>query len=164
MHQTLKDHDVEPSGAIRTLFQTAGKWNWLQTRSPSFRDPIVLSGRSRHLVPKALSVSVATVRSWYFDPKTGRWRWPVNGADLVYPGIYLGDAWVAHWIEHDMVCFIFVFWDRFRKSFSHSTTCSYSLFHPYCSWWIPRIHSYHRVYRFDDEIHIIPIWFKEWEY
>ena len=52
----------------------------------------MLSGRSRHLVPKALSVSVATVRSWYFDPKTGRWRWPVNGADLVYPGIYLGDA------------------------------------------------------------------------
>lgn len=64
----------------------------LQTRTLSFRDPIVLSGRSRHLVPKALSVSVATVRSWYFDPKTGRWRWPVNGADLVYPGIYLGDA------------------------------------------------------------------------
>ena len=22
----------------------------------------------------------------------GRWHYPVNGADLVYPGVYLGDA------------------------------------------------------------------------
>ena len=25
----------------------------------------------------------------------GKWRWPVNGADLVYPGIYLGDETTA---------------------------------------------------------------------
>ena len=25
----------------------------------------------------------------------GKWRWPINGADLVYPGIYLGDETTA---------------------------------------------------------------------
>ena len=25
----------------------------------------------------------------------GKWRWPTNGADLVYPGIYLGDESTA---------------------------------------------------------------------
>ena len=25
----------------------------------------------------------------------GKWRWPVNGADLVTPGIYLGDETTA---------------------------------------------------------------------
>ena len=25
----------------------------------------------------------------------GKWRWPVNGADLVFPGIYLGDETTA---------------------------------------------------------------------
>ena len=51
-----------------------------------------LSVGSRALVPPRLSVGVREVRSWLMDPKTGRWRWPVNGADQVYPGIFLGDA------------------------------------------------------------------------
>jgi hypothetical protein len=55
-------------------------------------NPIVLSGRSRSLVPKSLSLTVTQVRSWYFDPQTGKWRWPLNGADQVYPGIFLGDS------------------------------------------------------------------------
>lgn len=54
--------------------------------------PIAISARSKELIPKQLSVSVDQVRRWYRDPETGKWRWPVNGADLVYPGIYLGDA------------------------------------------------------------------------
>ena len=56
------------------------------------REYISLSGHSRERIPKNLSVSVPTVRNWFRDPKTGKWWWPINGADLVYPGIYLGDA------------------------------------------------------------------------
>ena len=28
----------------------------------------------------------------YISMYLGRWHYPVNGADLVYPGVYLGDA------------------------------------------------------------------------
>ncbi|XP_059090927.1 dual specificity protein phosphatase 3-like [Tigriopus californicus] len=59
------------------------------------KEHICLTGRSRQLIPKNLSVSVQTVRSWYMDPKTGRWHWPVNGADEVYPGLFLGDESTA---------------------------------------------------------------------
>ena len=38
-----------------------------------------------------LSTTVTKIQDLCRDPKTGRWRWPSNGADLVYPGIYLGD-------------------------------------------------------------------------
>ena len=40
---------------------------------------------------KCLSTSVLKMQDLCRDPKTGKWRWPINGADLVYPGIYLGD-------------------------------------------------------------------------
>ena len=47
--------------------------------------------RSKDRLPKKLSVSVAAVRELCLDPKTKRWHWPFNGADIVYPNIYLGD-------------------------------------------------------------------------
>ena len=56
------------------------------------KEYISLSARSKALIPKSLSVSVKSVRDRYRDPETGKWRWPQNGADLVYPGIFLGDA------------------------------------------------------------------------
>ena len=40
---------------------------------------------------QCLSTTVTEMQDLCRDPKTGRWRWPINGADLVYPGIYLGD-------------------------------------------------------------------------
>lgn len=40
---------------------------------------------------KFLSTTVTKMQDLCRDPKTGRWKWPINGADLVYPGIYLGD-------------------------------------------------------------------------
>jgi len=43
------------------------------------------------LIPPRRSVSVREARQWLRDPLTGRWRWPTNGADEVYPGIFLGD-------------------------------------------------------------------------
>ena len=55
------------------------------------REYVMLSARSRP-PSKEASLSVAAVRRWYMDPVTGKWWWPVNGADMVYPGIYLGDA------------------------------------------------------------------------
>jgi hypothetical protein len=56
------------------------------------KNPLWLTSRSKDLLPKTMSLTVSEVRKWYMDPKTGKWRWPLNGADLVYPGIYLGDA------------------------------------------------------------------------
>ena len=56
------------------------------------KEHICLSARSKDLIPKNLSVSVRQARDRLRDPDTGKWRWPTNGADLVYPGIYLGDA------------------------------------------------------------------------
>lgn len=53
---------------------------------------IVISRRAKERLPKKLSTSVTSVRDLYRDPKTGRWHWPVNGADLVFNNIYLGDA------------------------------------------------------------------------
>ena len=40
---------------------------------------------------KCLSTTVPKMQDLCRDPTTGRWRWPINGVDLVYPGIYLGD-------------------------------------------------------------------------
>ena len=56
------------------------------------KEHICLSARSRDLIPKNLSVSVRQARDRLRDPETGKWRWPTNGADLVSPGVYLGDA------------------------------------------------------------------------
>ena len=56
------------------------------------KEPIWLTKRSKDELQRKLSVSVLEVRSLYLDPDTGGWKWPINGADLVYPGIYLGDA------------------------------------------------------------------------
>ena len=53
---------------------------------------IFLSARSKERLPKIMSTTVSAIRTLCFDPRTGKWRWPVNGADLVFPGIYLGDA------------------------------------------------------------------------
>ena len=40
---------------------------------------------------KGLSTTASKMQDLCRDPNTGKWRWPINGADLVYPGIYLGD-------------------------------------------------------------------------
>ena len=54
---------------------------------------ILISRLSRDRLPKKLSTSVAAIRDLCYDPATpGKWRWPTNGADLVFPHIYLGDA------------------------------------------------------------------------
>ena len=53
---------------------------------------ILISRLSRDRLPKKLSTSVTAIRDLCYDPKTGKWRWPTNGADLVFPNIYLGDA------------------------------------------------------------------------
>ena len=53
---------------------------------------IHLSTRSKERLPKKLSTSVSAIRDLCYDPKTGKWHWPKNGADLVHPRIYLGDA------------------------------------------------------------------------
>ncbi len=53
---------------------------------------IWLSVDSKQLLPASRSLSVREVRDWFRDPVSGRWRWPENGADQVYPGIFLGDA------------------------------------------------------------------------
>ena len=34
-------------------------------------------------------------RRLFYPYTVGKWHWPVNGADEVYPGIYLGDAATA---------------------------------------------------------------------
>ena len=52
---------------------------------------IVLSQRSKERLPKKLSTSVRDIIDLCLDPKTKRWHWPKNGADLVFPQIYLGD-------------------------------------------------------------------------
>ena len=54
-------------------------------------EAIYLSGR-RGKEPKKLSVSVPQIRDLLRDPETGKWKWPLNGADEVYPGIFLGDG------------------------------------------------------------------------
>ena len=53
------------------------------------RNVIVL--RSKERLPKRLSTTVSAIRDLCLDPKTKRWHWPQNGADLVFPHIYLGD-------------------------------------------------------------------------
>jgi len=54
---------------------------------------ILISRLSRDRLPKKLSTTVAAIRDLCYDPATpGKWRWPSNGADLVFPNIYLGDA------------------------------------------------------------------------
>ena len=53
---------------------------------------IVLSRLAKERMPKKLSMSVTAVRDLCRDPHTGKWQWPQNGADLVHPKIYLGDA------------------------------------------------------------------------
>ena len=45
-----------------------------------------------HIRKKCLSTSVSKMIDLCRDPKTGKWKWPINDADLVYPGIYLGDG------------------------------------------------------------------------
>ena len=47
--------------------------------------------KRRRNYEKCLSTTVSEMIDLCRDPKTGRWRWPVNGVDLVYPNIYLGD-------------------------------------------------------------------------
>ena len=37
-------------------------------------------------------VSVSRIRDLLLDPVTGKWKWPINDADEVYPGILLGDG------------------------------------------------------------------------
>jgi len=56
-------------------------------------DVICLSGRRR--APKPLSVSVSEIRDLLMDPVTGKWKWPVNDADQVFPGLFLGDGSTA---------------------------------------------------------------------
>jgi len=56
---------------------------------------IHLSSLSKERLPKKLSTSVSAIRDLCYDPKSGKWHWPKNGADLVQPGIYLGDASTA---------------------------------------------------------------------
>jgi len=56
---------------------------------------IHLSPLGRERLPKKLSTSVSAIRDLCYDPKTGKWHWPKNGADLVHPHIYLGDASTA---------------------------------------------------------------------
>ena len=55
-------------------------------------EPIVISRLAKERMPKKLSTSVAAIRNLCLDPKTQKWHWPINGADLVHPKIYLGDA------------------------------------------------------------------------
>nr|ACO12153.1 Dual specificity protein phosphatase 3 [Lepeophtheirus salmonis] len=60
---------------------------------------IFLSSLARKEYSGGKSTSVLKMRDLLRDPITGRWRWPVNGADQVYPGIYLGDAYTAMCIK-----------------------------------------------------------------
>lgn len=53
---------------------------------------IVLTRLAKERMPKKLSMSVTAVRDLCRDPLSGKWHWPQNGADLVAPKIYLGDA------------------------------------------------------------------------
>ena len=55
-------------------------------------EPIFLSSLSKERLPKKLSTSVAAIRDLCYDPKTRKWHWPQNGADLVHPRIFLGDV------------------------------------------------------------------------
>ena len=48
--------------------------------------------RGRKHAAKPLSVSVQRIYDLLVDPVTGKWKWPVNDADEVYPGILLGDG------------------------------------------------------------------------
>ena len=53
---------------------------------------ILISRLSRDRLPKRLSTTVSAIRDLCYDPKTGKWKWPTNGADQILPNIYLGDA------------------------------------------------------------------------
>lgn len=55
---------------------------------------ILLSRMSRERMPKKLSTTVTAIQDRYRNAK-GKWFWPTNGADLVYPNIYLGDVATA---------------------------------------------------------------------
>ena len=50
---------------------------------PGLKDNLV----SKYTI-SAMSTSVNDVRNLCRDPKTGKWRRPINGADLVFPGHY----------------------------------------------------------------------------
>ncbi len=55
-------------------------------------EAIVFTRLAKERLPKKLSTSVAAIRELCYDPKTRKWHWPQNGADLVQPHIFLGDA------------------------------------------------------------------------
>ena len=55
-------------------------------------DKTIAIGRlAKERLPKKLSTTVAAIRDLCLDPKTGKWHWPQNGADMVYTNLYLGD-------------------------------------------------------------------------
>ena len=53
---------------------------------------IVISRLAKERLPKKLSTTVAAIRELCLDPDSGKWRWPQNGADMVYSNIYLSDV------------------------------------------------------------------------
>ncbi|XP_023328603.1 dual specificity protein phosphatase 3 isoform X2 [Eurytemora carolleeae] len=53
--------------------------------------PVLNTRSCRSALGPILSVPVPIAIDWLRNSK-GRWHYPVNGADLVYPGVYLGDA------------------------------------------------------------------------
>lgn len=57
-------------------------------------EPLIRTRSHVAMAGPRLSVPVATVYRMFLNEK-GRWHWPANGADLVYPGIFLGDAATA---------------------------------------------------------------------
>ena len=75
----LGDDDEEEKEQIRLR----GISSMMKSQDPSFE--------SQPSIKKCHSTTFTKLQDLCRDPNTGRWRWPVNGADLVYPGIYLGD-------------------------------------------------------------------------
>jgi hypothetical protein len=55
------------------------------------KEPLCLSGFSKERLPKKLSTTVSSIRDLCYHPITRKWHWPTDGANLVYPNIYLAD-------------------------------------------------------------------------
>ena len=57
-------------------------------------EPVLNTKSYKSAVGVTHSTSVSAMRDLCRNEK-GKWHWPVNGADLVFPGIYLGDETTA---------------------------------------------------------------------